>query len=156
MKANDEAPRLKRTSVAFVLMFTVITGGIYLPIWFLAKREWLNQLHSKEKLGKGIHILGIICFSIIALLSFYSDLAQGITLAEGGMDLGTPFNYLDLSTSIFSLIVIVPFIQQTLKVKKMLAEHYNDYLQKNIKFSNILTLLFLNIYLQYKINRLEQ
>ena len=41
---------LKRRSVFLMIVFTILTLGFYLPIWFLRRREGLNQLDSPRKL----------------------------------------------------------------------------------------------------------
>lgn len=142
--------------MVLVALFTAVTNGIYLPIWFLVRREELNGLHSREKLGKGIQVFGIASLAVITLLGCSSDVLAGIGLGGGGSEMGLAFNFVDLITSILALLVVLPFVQQTLKVRRMLDEHYNGYMKRNIKFSSFYSLLFLNIYLQYKINRLDR
>lgn len=152
--ANDETPKLKKASLAFIIVITTMTSGIYLPIWFLNRRKGINKLHSKEKLGKSIYVVGLICFLLITVAGCYSDVVTGMSLLQGGGSSNLPLSYLDLVTSILSFVIFLPFVQQALKVKRILEDHYNGYLGKNIKFSNIFTLLLSVVYLQYKINRL--
>lgn len=143
---------IKKTSVLVVIILTFITGGIYFPIWYLTRREAINQLNSSEKLGKGIFIAGIVVFSLVLVNSFYSAFLNLDAIQAGAV---VQVTIADLIANIASLIILIPLIYQTFKVKRILIDHYNNHLQKDITFSNIMTLLFLNIYLQYKINKLD-
>jgi len=73
---------------------------------------------------------------------------------EGSTGQGPVILYADLIANIITLIAIIPLIQQTFKVKRILHDHFSGHLQQEVHFSTILTLLLLNIYLQYKINHL--
>lgn len=143
---------IKKTSVLAVIILTCITGGIYFPIWYLTRREAINQLHSSEKLGRDIFIAGIVVFSLVFINSFYSVFSNLDALQAGAE---VQVSIVDLIADIASLIILIPLVYQTFKVKRILIDHYNNHLQKDIQFSNIMTLLFLNFYLQYKINRLD-
>lgn len=156
MNKNDAPPDLRQTSVALMAFLTCITLGIYFPIWYLSRTNEFNRLHSQEKLGKGLCIFGIIFFSIGILMSLYSGFSEVLYQMQNGGDLPSTFNYLNLAANIIMFIVLISFVQQTFKIKRILIDHYNGYLKKNVKFSNAFTFLFLNFYLQQKINELNQ
>ena len=48
---------IKKTPVILTIVLTVITFGIYYPAWFLTRRQAINTLQSKEKLGSGVFVL---------------------------------------------------------------------------------------------------
>lgn len=147
---------LKKSSLLVVVLLTVITGGIYMPIWFLTRRQSFNSLHSSEKLGKGVFIFAIIGLLISTIISLYSGFFQGLDMARSG-ELNMPVTALDLlATNALMLIVFIPLVSQTFKVKRILHDHFNTHLRKDIQFSKLMTLLFLNFYLQHKINRLDK
>jgi len=130
------------------------TGGIYLPIWFLTRLAQFNGLQSEEKLGKGELVGSLVALVAAVLLGLFAGLAAFFNpaiLAEGG-SLAT---YADLIANIVTLLAIIALVQQTFRAKRILLDHYRGYLQQDVAFSPLLTLLFLNIYLQYKINRLS-
>ena len=156
MSKKDAPPGLRKTSVALVALLTCVTLGIYFPIWYLARTDEFNRLHSREKLGKGICIFGIIGFSIGIFISLYSNYTEWMAMIKTGSDLSPAFNYLDITANLIILIVLVPFAQHTFKIKRILMDHYNGHLKRDVTFSNVFTLLFLNFYLQLKINELNQ
>ena len=84
---------IKKTSILVVIILTFITGGIYFPIWYLTRREAINQLHSTEKLGKGIFILGIVVFSLVLINSFYSAFSNLDAIQAGAEDWRLPAKY---------------------------------------------------------------
>ena len=55
---GDSAPphEIKRTSVLLVILFVIITAGIYYPAWFLHQKEGLKQAELQAKTWfRGIH-----------------------------------------------------------------------------------------------------
>ncbi len=146
---------LKKTPVATVVFLTLLSGMIYFPIWFLTRRAAINSLHSREKLGKGVFVTGIAVFSLVAVAGLYSGFMRAAALVSGGFDAPTSLNILDLLTNVICLVMLSVLIPQVFKVKRILMDHFNNYLQMNINFSSLLTFLFLNFYLQYKINRIQ-
>jgi hypothetical protein len=47
----DSAPEavLERSSLAAVILLSIVTLGLYVPFWYLSRREALNSLQSSEK-----------------------------------------------------------------------------------------------------------
>jgi hypothetical protein len=152
------ASAIKKTSVPLVILLTLITGGIYLPIWFLTRREAINSLQSKEKLGKGIFVAGIAAFTLALLASIYSGYTQGLSTVQDSMAMSQAalsVNGFELAADIVCLLALVPIVYQAFRVKRILHDHYHEMLGRDVTFSGFYTFLFLNWYLQYKINRLD-
>ena len=145
---------MKRTSVIYVVILSIITGGIYLPIWFLTRLDQFNRLQSGEKLTKGSLVFSLVAFAAAFCISLYSGLAVFFLPDSLSADPAATLSYADLIANTVSLVAILPLVRQTFRVKRMLLDHYRVYLQQNVSFSSLLTLLFLNFYLQYKINQL--
>lgn len=137
---DSSAGTLKRSSVVGVLALTVITLGVYVPIWYLRRRKGLNSLASSTKLGvKGpvfLLMLGAI------LLALPMDSRAGRSVGEA------------VWLTSFALAI---------KVRWMLAEHLRMRtsavlpssmgLQTDAEPSRLLTFLFTHLYLQYRINQ---
>lgn len=136
-QTQDEPP-VKKAPVILVLILALLTLGLYVPFWFLARREQLNALNSERKLGsKGMFVFVLLLLLVSTFYSFSTD--------DAVAGFGTMLGYL---CGIYLLL-------QTFRVRKILKDHFNAHLGRNIYFS-WLTTLFLNIYyLQYKINRLQ-
>ena len=137
---------LKKKSVILLVFLTFITAGIYYPVWFLTRRNAINNLQSKEKLGSGVFIFAIVMFSISLSVAFISGAMEGrgeVSTAE----------VLDSFSKILDSVAGITLWVQCFKVRRIFSEHFNVHLQRGISFSGIATFFFQIYYLQYKINR---
>ncbi len=137
---------LKKSSVILIIFLTVITGGIYNPVWFLKRRNAINNLQSKEKLSSGVFIFAIVMFSMSLLLAFISGLSEGF----GDMDTARG---IDAFSNILGLVAGITLLVQCFKVRRIFNEHFNVYLKRDIPFSGVATFFFQIYYFQYKMNR---
>ena len=48
---KPEGTTLKKRSVLLMILFTVLTFGLYVPIWFLTSRQALNSLTTRKKIN---------------------------------------------------------------------------------------------------------
>jgi formylglycine-generating enzyme required for sulfatase activity len=133
--SEPSGPVFRKTSVLFVFFMSIITPGIYWPIWFYRRRNAINSLQSKEKLNSGI----LFDAFLFAIVSFW---VLGV-----GDGFGSPVL---LNLGVWLLLLV-----QSLKVRGILREHFNDYLKMDVKFSWLATFFFQIIYLQYKMNRVS-
>lgn len=143
---------LKKTSVILLIVLTVVTLGIYYPVWFLTRRNAINNLQSKEKLGSGIFIFLIV----LACVGFPVDLMWVVMelFAERLSEIGLLLSKgLDLFSNILSVVWWIILLVQCFKVRRIFKEHFNVHLQKDISFSWVATFFFWIFYLQYKVNR---
>ena len=131
---------LKKVSVLFIIFLTIITLGLYCPIWFLTRRKSINNLQSNKKLGIGVFIFIIL----LNILNF-------IFAIFGPRD---EIDAIDALTG-FSNIIWIILIVQSFKVRRIFINHFNSQLQKEISFSGVATFFFHIYYLQYKINRFK-
>jgi hypothetical protein len=147
---------IKKTPVILTVFFTLITAGIYYPCWFLTRRCQINKLHSHEKLGNGLFILGIVIYSTSLLLVCVSGIIEGIQEANGTTEFLTIAEGLDSVDGFLTLFICIAMIIQSFKVKRIFQDHFDDYLRRNISFSGLATFFFGIYYLQYKINKFEK
>jgi uncharacterized membrane protein YbjE (DUF340 family) len=138
---------LKKSSIILIIFLTVITAGIYYPVWFLKRRNAINILQSNEKLNSGVLIFAIVALSIILLLAFISGVSEEL----GEMDIARE---LDAFAMILNLVVGITLLVKCFKVRRIFNEHYNVHLKRDISFSRVATFFFQIYYLQYKINRI--
>jgi GYF domain 2/Domain of unknown function (DUF4234) len=122
--------KLKKTNVLLMIFLTIITAGIYQAIWFLRRRDAINSLQSKEKLNTGVFVFVIVLYSI----------SLGLLLA-------------DVNAHLLDCIAGITLLVQCFKTRRILNEHFNTYLKRDMSFSGIATFFFTIFYLQYKINR---
>jgi hypothetical protein len=144
---------LKKTSVVLLVFLTIITFGIYYPVWFLRRRSGINSLQSKEKLGSGVFVFAIVVFSISLFVTLLSGAVEGLAEGLGEMDLMLTAKRLDLFSRILNLVAGITLLVQCFKVRRIFNEHFNVNLKRDIQFSGVATFFFQIYYLQYKANR---
>lgn len=128
---------LKKMNVVWFVVLSFITGFIYYPVWFLRRRQVINSLHSQKKLASTALIVAIVLFSLNLMIS----LGANADAQEASGTLG--------------MIATILTIVQSFKVRRILEDHCNEYLQKNIEFSGVATFFFGAFYLQHKLNHLQ-
>jgi hypothetical protein len=143
---------LKNTPVILTMFLTLITAGIYYPCWFLTRRCQINKLHSREKLSNGLFILGIVIYSI----SLLPGILEGIQEANGTTEFLTIAEGLDSVDEFLILFVGIIMVIQSFKVKRILRDHFDDYLRRNVSLSGLATFFFGIYYLQYKMNKFKK
>ncbi len=137
MQRLDSPPKM---NVILLFVLTFVTIGIFAPVWFLRRRDWLNRLSAARKLGSGLPMFVAIIYGIAAIMFFTLD----ETAYEFGEGIG----------NIISLVGGVCIVVLAFQVRRILIQHYDDKLDIHIGFSGLGTLLFTIFYLQHKINRL--
>src|ERR1035441_5349953 len=144
------------TSVFGAVLLTFLSGGIYLPIWFMTRRKAFNQLRSPEKIG--------IFPSLVALAGFIANVCIPVV---GSTRWGT---LVEAENVLFPLHVFVWFVAvviivvQCFKVRRMLLDHLaprqegmfsaSIRFQYDDLFSRMATFFLGVFYLQHKINGL--
>jgi hypothetical protein len=141
---------IQKTSVLLLLLLNTVTCGIYYPIWFLRKRNELNNLNSGEKLNSSVFIVAIVLFSTNLLLAIMTGFLEGIGESIQHRDLFVVAKTLDRFSRFLHLVAAIALLMQCFRVRRILADHF-----KGISFSAVGTFFFQIFYLQYKINRLQ-
>jgi hypothetical protein len=132
--------QLKKRNVLLMILLTLITYGVYIPVWFLNRKDSINNLNSKEKISAGPIIFLLIISIIYAIM-----LIPSILFTE--TSIGSIIDWIDIIINLAGSIII---LIMSFKVRRILNEHYNT------KISDIATFLFTFFYLQYKINRFNE
>ena len=132
----------KKMSVPLLILFTFITFGIYIPVWFLQRRKAFNHLNSEKKLGAGVFIFAIVALGFNLFVSFTLGFIEGFTGEAGLIQQVEPI--LDLISAIANITLLV----KSFKVRRIFKDHFKE------PFSAVATFFFQAWYLQYKINRL--
>ncbi|WP_060206643.1 DUF4234 domain-containing protein [Sporosarcina koreensis] len=129
----------KKTNTALAVVLTNVTFGIYLPYWFISRRDSISQLGKVQLSYNWLKFL----FVMYAFLAFYFVIG-GAFLTEMGVDFMDTFN------------IIITFIGLGITYYSVfrVAEAIEEKNGENI-FNRVLLILFHIWYLQYKINRLE-
>ena len=128
--------QLQKKNILFMILLTIITYGIYIPVWFLNRKDAFNNLNSKEKISNGTIIFVLVIFIISAIL-----LIPSILFME--TEIGAMIDGIDF---IINLVGIILILEIAFKVRRIMNDHYNTNL------SGIATALLSYLYFQYKIN----
>ena len=141
---------LKRRSLLLMVVFILITFGLYYLIWWFRRRPGLNRLNSPKKLAAWPLVLFTALFVIRMGEGFVSGITQNDQVfgEVGG-----------LLISLFQIAVGIVMIVQSFKVKDMIEDHAAPDAQsgpmfvEHVKLSGIMTFFFSIFYLQWAINR---
>ena len=139
---------LKRRSVVVMIVFFVVTVGLYYPLWFLRRRAALNRLDSPRKLQRWpfLLILGFFVFQLI--LAIGSDPEEAVGAGS-------------VLLTVVRLAVSVLILVQCFIIKDILEDHRagpadtisSSRLSDRVRVSGLMTFFFQIFYLQHVINR---
>ena len=150
--ADLSSTGLKRRSVLVMIVFAVLTFGLYYPIWFLRRRAALNGLDSPRKLQTWPFVVFIAWFVFQVMVGAAAGSAPPEeTFGEGAVLL---LNLVQLAVGILMLV-------QSFVTKDILEDHLsgpgeevpNPLFVNAVKLSGVMTFFFQIFYLQYVINR---
>jgi hypothetical protein len=151
--SNEYAP-VADASIFGMLLLTLLTAGLYAPIWFLIRRRALNSLRSREKLE--------VWPIAVALAAFVASLCLPIL---GSFKWGSWVEVENAFPTLHPGILLVAgliLIVQCFKVRRILLDHLAPRqeamfsagirMQHEELFSRMGTFFFGIFYLQHKIN----
>jgi hypothetical protein len=143
-------PGLKRRRVIVMIVFLILTFGIYYLVWFLRRRAGLNRLNSSRKLQ---------LWPLLVLAAYYAmAFAIGVATAE------EPTEAVSSTTAVLlrltDLLVGVMMIWQCFIIKDILEDHLTPeddgsraMFTERVQLSGLMTFIFGIFYLQYSINK---
>jgi len=143
---------LKRRSVILMILLSIVTFGLYFPIWFLRRRAALNRLDSPRKLRLWPFVIAVTWFVFQFIMGIAAGSAPlGQAIGEGAALL---LNFVQFAVGILMLV-------QSFFTKDILEDHLagpgdqvpNPLLVDTVKLSGVMTFFFQIFYLQYVINR---
>jgi hypothetical protein len=143
---------LRRRSVLLMIVLTVVTVGLYYPIWFWRRRTALNGLNSSTKLRLWPFVTFTTVFAVVLVVEVISDPARPADVI--GM---VPALILYLTRLAAGLLII----WQCFVIKDILEDHLigptdrvlSSLTDERVELSALMTFFFQIYYLQYAINR---
>jgi len=140
----NQPTMLGDTSPVLVAVFTLLTFGLYLPVWYLGRLSRLNGLNSAAKLSNR---------SAYLLLGLYLMNASGVLSFVGGSDIQSALMLNTLGHAL-TLVTGMILISLRLRVREILREQYGPRFSAQAVLSWIASVILGEIYLQAKMNRL--
>ena len=150
--ADISSTGLKRRSVILMIVLSIVTFGLYYPIWFLRRRAALNRLDSPRKLRLWPFVVFIAWFAFQFIAGIAAGSApRGRPIGEGAA----------LFLNLLQFAVAILMVVQSFFIKDILEDHLagpgdqvpNPLLVDTVKLSGLMTFLFQIFYLQHVINR---
>jgi hypothetical protein len=132
------------TSPVLVAVFTLLTFGLYLPVWYLGRLSRLNALNPTAKLSSR---------SAYVLLGLYLVNASGVLSFVGGSDIQSALMLNTLGHAL-TLVTGMILISLRLRVREILRDQYGPRFSAQAVLSWIASVILGEIYLQAKMNRL--
>ena len=123
---------LTHKSIWLMILFTILTLGIYVPYWYLTRYERFNALSSAAKFGQTAILIWLLWFVVDSLLIV---LSIATPQSETVQALAPIESILNLVAAIFGLIL-------AFRAKRILLEHLAVIGRKDTTMSGILTFFF--------------
>lgn len=125
-----------------VLLFGVITCGLFILAWDIVQAVWMRRVNPRSK-ALFFYIAGDALNLFGSMVRFRSMLAGGI---QYGIAFGLPFG----------LITLLLLLLGRFDMKRSLEEHYNGPEPIGLSLSAVMSLLFGSLYFQYHMSRINE
>ncbi len=145
---------LKKTPLWQLFLLNFITLGVWWAIWFLVQREALNKLHSREKMAKKRLLFSAIALTLSALWSLFSIIFVDLQVISIGLNGLIALTAIGAIINVATLVATIILTIEALRVRRILRDHFKEFLGQDVHISLLWTLILQIFYLQYKINRL--
>ena len=145
---SDSDIELSQGSLVWLIFLAALTGGLYVPIWYLMQSNGLNKLRSNNKISPAPAY-----FSIIAIIIWSAIKTMETGFTQTALDSSTVFEVFTAIAIITNFISFFCMIHLAFHTRRILLDHF----QQNVDFKiSWLFTLFPNVlYLQHKINKLN-
>ena len=138
---------LRQRSVIVMILLTIVTLGVYYPMWFLRRRAAFNQLDSPRKL----HVWPFAVALAFAAVRFVVAITSGPRAPEASVD---------FLLSVAQLAVAILIVVQCFFIKTILEDHLvapgsdriGHFSDNSAELSGLMTVFFSIYYLQHVIN----
>ena len=127
-----------------VLLFGILTCGIFTVIYDLIQAAWLRQVQPASK---------ALTYYIVATFFWLLNLATSMT--HSAMSHGYGAHNTSPLGALASLIFIVMLIVARFSMRQSLEEHYNGPEPIGLRLSAVMTFFFGGLYFQYHFNRIN-
>ncbi|UCG31883.1 MAG: hypothetical protein JSU68_09480 [Phycisphaerales bacterium] len=140
----DRAAMLGDTSSALVAVYTLLTFGLYLPIWYLTRIRTLNALGAPARVDRRL---------VLAMLCIYGINSSGLLSFTGGTDMQSAFG-LSILGHVLTLASGMMLVALRLRVRVILLDRYGERFSPRPWASWVASAILGEIYLQARMNRL--
>ena len=140
---------LERQNPWLTFFLTIITLGLYVPIWFLIQRKALNSLNEHQQISITQLIVLLVLYSLDTIGFFLIDLGEFFGVNQEA------YSSYNTTSSLISWIQWVWVIILSFKVQGMLKD-FVDARNYKVGFVGFYTFFLSIYYLQYKVNQIME
>lgn len=127
----------KKSNVAMMVIWSIVTMGAYVGLWFVQKREDIERIDGDHHLSFGLWKV----FTVVSFTFLFIQLFGGMILSDVGL------LTIDSFDMMFSFFFVGLLYYSIFRVRELLEEN------TDLEF-NVYALFFLHIfYIQYKTNK---
>ena len=137
---------LKRIPTILLIIFSIITLGIYQCFWVHSRKKSLNQI-TVTKINDALVIIYIITFSLTIVLGLYAEI---LIMSENLFQIMQGVQYRNYST-VCSSVSLILVIVIAFSMKNILKE-FSANNEMNISYNGFFTVILNTVYINYKIN----
>jgi hypothetical protein len=137
--AGPEYPDPPNLNWGLVLLFEVLTCGLFSAAWGLVLAVWVKKVSPQSK---SMYFYGgeCVCLGIIFVLSFIDGLNHT----------KSPF------MSLMQIIIFIVSLVARYSLRNSLEDHYNHAEPMGLGLSGVMTFFFATIYFQYHLNDINR
>lgn len=139
---------MKKIPIILMILFFIITVGLYLPYWYISRSKILNQFNSSKKINTAPLIITSILIAIDLTITYVPQAV--LLLNQYILSDNLSMNLLELAIQLSYTIIL--YIQ-AFKIRDIILEHFDNSDDMGIDISWGGVFGFREFYLQYKINR---
>ena len=142
---TETYPDPPNLSWALVLLFSILTCGLFMVVWNIIVAAWIKRIQPKSQ-GLLYYVAGVV----VLLLNSGASYGMFFALHQHHTYGHHPFA---------SLVGIIGWAIRTVglfMMKGSLEEHYNGSEPIGMRLSSAMTLFFGGLYLQYHLNRVTE
>lgn len=131
--------------ITFMILFSILTLGMYIPFWIYKKRNFFNNLNSNNKISNSNTNLLLSIFAIHTIVVVLTSFFNSNAIFGSGT-----YDNLIFIQDLFLLLSIIFLLYVCFKMSRIINDHFN------VRNSVIGIILFTVFYFQYKINILTK
>ena len=133
----EQVKVLKRISVFNVVMLALISGGVYIPLWFLRRSRELDRL-KMGRINEATCNLAVIIWAFTIIFGVAIGTSQTFSIFLG----------MKLFATLLNLVCGLFILSLSFRARAIIQEAFS------VRLSGLATFFFHSFYLQYRINRL--
>jgi hypothetical protein len=147
---EPETHGLKYRSLWLMIVFTLISLGLYFLIWFFRRRPGLNRLDSPRKVPMWPLLLAVASFGVEFVLGLVAG-AEPVPDVIGPAASG--------ALTLLQMVVGIIMIIQCFRIKDIIQDHAtapadpDQRFVEQVQLSGVMTFFFSIFYLQWAINK---